>query len=269
MNFENIILDKKDHIARITLNRPRRLNSLNEEVFAELISAFDDVGKDEDMRVLIITGAGDRAFSSGADLRLPDQGGERVAYERTPELIRRGEKALPQGMIRHLKALEIPTIAMVNGVCAGGGYDLALACDIRIGSDKARFMVAFARLGATPIAGGAWFLPRIVGLSRAALLLFTGNFVEAEEAYRIGLLDKLVPHERLEQETMEIASTIASRPPIGIRLTKLNLYRGLGMDLDTALDFAVLANTITQSTEDFNEAITAFREKRQAVVKGR
>lgn len=269
MDYKNIVLNKQDHIATITLNRPRRLNSLNEEVFQELIDAFDNVGKDPEMRVLVITGTGDRAFSSGADLRLPEEGGEQAAYERKPILVRDHERALPQGTIRALKRLEIPTIAAVNGVATGGGYDLALACDMRIGSDKARFMVAFARLGAIPIMGGAWTMPRIVGVAKAAELLFTGNFVEAEEAYRIGLLNKLVPHARLMEETMALARTIAGRPPIGIRMTKMMLYKNLNGDLETALEMACMASAITQNTEDFDEAILAFREKRQGAVKGK
>lgn len=269
MDYKNIILSKEDHIAKVTLNRPRRLNSLNEEVFQELIDAFDNVGRDPEMRVLVITGAGDRAFSSGADLKLPGEGGEQAAYERKPILARDIERTWPQGTIRALRRLEIPTIAAINGVATGGGYDLALACDIRIGSEKARFMVAFARLGVTPIMGGSWTLPRIVGFAKAAELLFTGNFVEAEEAFRIGLLNKLVPHSKLMEETMAMASTIASRPPIGIRMSKMLLYRDQEVSLETALELACMSSAIVQNTEDFDEAILAFREKRQGVVKGK
>ena len=158
---------------------------------------------------------------------------------------------------------------MVNGIAAGAGFDLALACDLRIGSENARFMNAFIRIGLFPGWGGTWLYPRVMGLGKALEYLLTGDFLEAKEAEKLGVLNRLVPADELEKETMSLARKLAVGPPIAIKLTKLQVYKGLGMDLETALQIAAACETITLSSEDHKEGISAFLEKRQATYHGR
>lgn len=271
-NFETLILDKdhETHIARITLNRPDRLNAINDTMEYELVSAIEDVSTDDAMRVLILTGAG-RGFCAGADTKGMAGGDEKGIHsgERTAEEIRRNFR-LPQRMILGLHRMEKPTIAMVNGTAVGAGFDLACACDIRIGSSAARFMVAFVRIGLFPGYGGTWLYAKALGsVAKAAELLFTGDFMEAEQAYQHGLLNQLVDAEELEAATMEMAEKIAKGPPIALRLAKLMLYKGLEFDLETAMQMAAAAETITLSSEDHKEGLAAFREKRPPEYFGR
>jgi len=164
--------------------------------------------------------------------------------------------------------LEIPTIAMVNGIACGGGMDWAMCCDIRIGSENARFMVAYTRVGLFPDAGGTWLMPRVMGLAKASELIFTGDFVDAKEAERIGVLNRVVPAADLERETMELARKIAANPPLALRLAKLQLHKGLLWDLDTALEVEAGFAPIVMTSKDSQEAITAFVEKRKATFVG-
>lgn len=264
MSYETILLDKKEGIATITLNRPDRLNAISRQMQEDLASALGDVGADDDVRVLVLTGAG-RAFCAGADVG--GMGGERREREGA-EAIRRGFRGA-QAVILGLHRLEKPTIASVNGTAVGGGFDMACACDLRIGSENARFMSAFVRIGLFPGWGGTWLYAKVLGVPKAAELLFTGDFLEAAEAKELGMLNKLVPAEKLQEETLALARKIADGPPISIRLSKMQLYKGLQMDLETAMQFAAACETITLSSEDHREGITAFREKRKARFVGR
>jgi enoyl-CoA hydratase/carnithine racemase len=266
MEFRYILLEKKDHVATITLNRPDKMNALNEGMFDEIAAALADLAEDDDMRVVVLTGAG-RAFCAGADLRADE--GEQVLREPNAEAIRRGVRRSSRGCIEGLQQLPQPTIAMVNGACVGAGFDLALACDMRTGSEKTRFMVAYTRIGMIPGQGGAWMLAHVVGLPKAAELLFTGDFINAEDAARCGLLNRLVAADDLEKETTDLAGRIASVPPLANRINKMHLYRMLQMDLATALDFAAASQPILITSEDSQEAMNAFLEKREGVYKGR
>ena len=264
-DYETIILDRdaQEHIARITLNRPDRLNAISDQMGRELVEAIEDVAADDEMRVLVLTGAG-RGFCSGADTGGmaggQSQGGH--SGERGAEEIRRGF-GTAQRMILGLHRMEKPTIAMVNGAAVGAGLDLACACDIRTGSSNARFMVAYILIGLFPGYGGAWLYPRVLGsVAKAAELLFTGDFMEAEEALQHGLLNRLATPEELESATMEMARKIAQGPPIAMRLSKLMLYKGLEFDLETAMQMAAAAETITLTSRDHQEGLAAFREKR-------
>ena len=271
-NFEAIILDKnaESYIARIKLNRPDRLNAISQQMGQELVEAIEDVAADDEMRVLVPSGAG-RGFCYGADtggMAGSQEQGEHSG-EHGAEDLRRGF-GNAQRMILGLQRMEKPTIAMVNGAAVGAGFDLACACDIRIGSPAARFMAAFVRIGLFPGYGGTWLYARALGsVGKAAELLFTGNFLEAEEAEKHGLLNHLVDTEELEPFTMEMAQKIALGPPIAIRLAKLMLYKGLEFDLETAMKMAAAAETITLTSQDHREGITAFPEKRQPNYRGR
>ena len=258
--------DPDTGIARITLNRPERLNAINDQMQAEITDALTRADADPEVRVLIITGAG-RAFCAGGDM---DQlGGSANGAgsgwsSGNADEVRRSFR-LAQGMILGVQRCEKPVIAMVNGVATGAGLDLACACDIRIGTPNARFMSAYVRIGLFPGFGGTWLYPRTLGsLGRAAEMLFTGDFLEADEAYRLGFLNRLVADAELEAATLAMAGRIAAGPPIAIRLSKMMLYQGLEFDLETAMKMAAAAETITLTSQDHIEGVRAFREKRAA-----
>ena len=267
-SFNTVLVERRDeHIAWIAMNRPEQLNALSEELVAELGEALEWAAIDDTVRVVVVTGQG-RAFSAGADIGGRSGHGEDHT-PRTAEEARLGFRG-PHRLILGLHRMEKPTIAMVNGLAVGGGFDLACACDLRVGSPASRFMVAFVRIGLFPGYGGTWLYPRALGsIPKAAELLFTGDWLEAEEAHRSGLLNKLAPEGGLEETTMALARRIAEGPPIAIRLAKNLLYRGLEYDLDTALMMSAATETITLSSEDHREGIAAFREQRKPVFKGR
>lgn len=263
-DYRTIIVVKSDGVVKLTLNRPHIFNAINRTMSEELVRALDGLAQDEEARVLVLTGAG-RGFCSGSDFsRGADADREpREAGEGRPRSSGSGP------LSRRLIGLDIPTIAMVNGPAVGGGFDYALACDIRIGSEKARFQMTALRRGGMTAGGSSWLLPRMVGLGHAAFLTFSADFLEAEEAYRIGVLQRLVPAAELETVTMELAHRIASLPPLAIREAKRLMYRGMSMDLDASLDYAGLMLRYLVTTDDHDEGVRAFREKRAAVYKGR
>jgi enoyl-CoA hydratase/carnithine racemase len=266
MDFETIILKREEGIATIILNRSEKGNALNGQMFDELAVAFNEVARDKELRVLILTGAG-KGFCGGGDTSEMGEGGTYSQVE--PEEMRQIISQVAQSITRTLQRLEIPTIAMVNGFAVGSGFDYACACDIRIGSENARFSNAYIRVGLAPETGGGYLLPRVVGLSKAFEILYTGKWVDAKEAERVGLLNKLVPAEDLEKETMKLARQLAKAPPIAIRLTKQLVNKGLGTDLETALEMAAAYQAIVMTSEDYREGVAAWQEKREAVYRGR
>ncbi|MBI4304076.1 MAG: enoyl-CoA hydratase/isomerase family protein [Chloroflexi bacterium] len=268
MNYNTVVLKKEDHITTLLLNRPDRMNAVSPEMAKELLAALGEIDQDEDTRVVVVTGAG-KAFCAGADVGGMAGGNEPGVGSQTAEEQRRWHARVLGKITVGLQKLEKPTIAMVNGVAVGGGFDVALACDMRIGSENARFMNAFVRIGLFPGWGGTWLYPRVMGLAKAFEYLFTGDFLEAKEAERIGVLNRMVPAAELEKETMTLARKIASGPPIAIRLMKLQAYKGLQMDMETAVEMAAACESITLKSEDHREGIAAFREKRPAAYKGK
>jgi enoyl-CoA hydratase/carnithine racemase len=276
MEFKTIILEKKGGIAILTLNRPQALNAVSEQMANELVTAVGDVADDDTVRVLVIKGAG-RAFCAGGDFDYEKVRKGEIAIEDLkvwPEIekqVKRGKiPPKPQRyVILGLQNLDKPTIAMVHGFAAGLGWDIASACDIRIGSPAARFTIGFTTAGVPPDSGGAWLLPRLIGVGKALEFIFTGDTCDAQEAHRIGLLNRLVSNEQLEEETMKLAQKIANGSPIAFRLSKLLVYKGLGMDLDTAICFAMACVNIATASEDFKEAIKSFAEKKMPVFKDR
>ena len=197
MNYETIILGKKESIATITLNRPERLNAMSRELGQELMSALDDVDNDNEMRVLVITGAG-RAFCAGGDTGRINERLQRDKADPEDAESRRGLIRSEDNTTLKLQKMQKPTIAMVNGPAVGAGCNLALACDLRVGSENARFRNAFIVRGHVNAEGGTWLYPQVMGLPKALEYLLTGDFIEAKEAERIGALNHLVPAEELE-----------------------------------------------------------------------
>ena len=234
-------------------------------VTPEDIAALDRAATDPEVLVVIITGAG-RAFSAGGDVRsLGDQG----SAERPTPFERRAWLRRTQRLILAIRAVEKPVLAAINGVAAGGGCDIALACDIRFMAQGARIGEIFANIGLFPGTGGTWLLPRAVGVEKALELIWTAELVDAEEAQRIGLVGHVHPAEDLLDEVRAFATRLAAGPPMGLALAKAAVYRGLDQDLVAALDYASTAEAMTLSSDDHIEGIRAFREKRPPDFTGR
>ena len=254
MSFKKIIVEKEDGVAKITLNRPEVLNALDGEIINELKTAIKDVGKDKGLRAVVITGAG-RGFCSGVDLA-PSAS----VVEGLTEI---------HEIIKGITTMEKPVIALINGTAVGGGLDLAMACDIRIASEKAKLSEIFVKRGLLPDMGGTYFLPRLVGLGKAKELIFTGEIIDAKEAERIGLVNKVVPHEELNSTGMELARKLAKGPTLAIGKAKIAINREMELNLDSALKDAIEAGSFIFGTEDALEGIMAFVEKREPKFKGK
>ena len=276
MKYTTVEVKKDKGIAVIRLNRPEVRNAINEQMSQEFTDAIKDAADDESVRVVVITGTG-KAFCAGADFRF---GKVREGEQETKkaEDLQSVHNEIKKGNLLHGLQLDInlalqrmgkPVIAMVNGDAVGAGLDIALSCDMRVGSQDARFSVAYTRMGVVPDGGATWLLPRLVGLGKSLELILTGGLIDASEAYRIGLLNKLTAPADLEGETMKLAAQIAGGPPIAIRLSKMLVYKGLETDLETALQFLSACIPITTSSEDHQEAIKSFAEKRPPEFKGR
>jgi 2-(1,2-epoxy-1,2-dihydrophenyl)acetyl-CoA isomerase len=259
VSFETILYEKQNGVATITLNRPQALNAFTPQMNLEFQDALKDADQDQAARCILITGAG-RAFCAGQDLkgRTPDQKGS------LGESLR--ERYNP--MILRMRRTEKIVIAAVNGVAAGAGCNLALACDLRIASAEARFIQAFVRVGLAPDSGGSFFLPRLVGLSKALELLLLGEPVDADEALRIGLVAKVVPSDELLQVAADIAGRIA-RGPRSIGLIKRAVNRSLLPELEAQLEYEAKLQEIAGRSADYDEGVRAFLEKRAPVFTGK
>ncbi len=257
MDFKTLILKKEDNIGILTLNRPESLNAIGRLMFDELVDAMDVISKDRELRVLVITGAG-RAFSAGGDRTEHPLHSWGNSTQAAADILQR----IYAEIILKLFNLNIPSIAMVNGVAVGWGFDLALACDMRIGSENTRFMVAFTRVGLTPAAGGAWMLPRIVGVGKAMEIILTADFIEAKDAERLGILNRVVPAANLEKETMALAKKFSKNSPLANRLTKMQVHKGLFSDLSEALERGATCQALCQTSEFTLKAFTNFGDKK-------
>lgn len=258
--YQTLIYEKKENIGVLTINRPQRMNAISNELTSELKKFLDEIENDDELRVLVITGAGDKAFVAGADINeLVDRDaliGRRVSRQR-------------QEIFSRIENLHVPAIAAINGYALGGGLELALACSIRVCSDKAQFGAPEVKLGIIPGDGGTQRLPRLVGLGRAMEMILTGDFIDAEEAYRIGLVNKIVPHEELMEKAMELAKKIASRPPLAVRYAKEAVNRSLEGSTVSGFALESFLHALSCTTEDKKEGVSAFLEKRKGKFKGR
>ena len=257
-NPKSFLYDQRDGIGTITLNRPDRLNAITFEVYHELTDFLAQLRDERDVRVIVITGAG-RAFCSGGDVR--DIIGE-LQGEDAEGLLR--FTRLTCDLIRNMRALPKPIIASLNGTTAGAGACIALASDIRIAAAEAKIAFIFVKVGlAGTDMGATYLLPRVVGLAKATELLMTGDFIEAEEAARVGLYNRVVPRDQLESVTRQFAEKLANGPHSGIAKTKEMLNRELHMSFEAALEAEAVAQALCMQTPDFKEAHAAFIEKRK------
>ncbi len=259
MEFQNLLLEKDGHIAVITLNRPEVRNALDPRTWAEIRAAIRECRFDNDVRVVIITGAGGKAFASGADIRS-------LKERETLEVL----KSEAQEALNDIENLDKPVIAAIDGFALGGGCELALACDIRIATSRSKLGQPEVNLGIIPGAGGTQRLQRVVGIGKAKELIFTGDIISAEEARQIGLVNKVVEQpEDLMPAAREMAGKIIAKGPVAVSLAKAAINVGANTDIHSGLMFEKFAQTIAFSTADRIEGTTAFLEKRKPEFKGK
>jgi 2-(1,2-epoxy-1,2-dihydrophenyl)acetyl-CoA isomerase len=257
--LETIIVDRDDRgIVTVTLNRPHKKNAINGPMWTELFETFTNIGHDDSVHAMILTGAGGE-FCSGADLSSPDDG----------EKHQLGRMHYFAQMALALHHMPFPTIAKIDGVAAGAGLNLGLGCDLVVASDRARFSEIFHRRGLAIDLGGSWLLPRLIGLHRAKELAFFADVISAEEADRIGIVNRIVPHEKLDAFVDDWAARLADAPPLAIHLTKRMLTNSFSMSLDEALQYEGMAQSVTIASDDVKEAFTAFFKKQPPTFKGR
>ncbi len=267
VEYEHILYDVADGIATITLNRPERLNAFDNLMLSEWRDAIERSDADREVRVIILTGAG-RGFCSGMDVAHETAGEGVLQSEESVAERRHSLRNSVHHIPRALVQLEKPYIAAVNGAAVGAGMDMASMADIRFASERARFGMGYVRMGLIPGDGGAWTLPRIVGRAKALELIWSGELVDAQEALRIGYVSEVCPPEELLDRTREFAQKIARGPATAIQLAKKLVYRSANLTFDEHLDFAQMAMTLAQSTEDAKEGPLAFTEKREPNFKG-
>src|SRR5688572_743951 len=260
MTYETITVEKKDNgVAVITINRPDKLNALNRQVHIDGVAALDELRRDDEVRVVVITGAGEKAFIAGADIsEFADQ---------TP--VSQRNSFHERTLFNTIDTFPKPTIAMVNGFCLGGGCELALACDIRVCSETARFSQPEINLGIMPGGGGTQRLTRLVGEGRSMEMILTGDMIDAATAERFGLVNHVYPAAELEAKTLELAGKIAEKAPIALQLCKEAVKFASRSNLDEGLRREVDLFAICFSTEDKQEGVAAFLEKRKPNFKGK
>jgi 2-(1,2-epoxy-1,2-dihydrophenyl)acetyl-CoA isomerase len=257
MPYEFIVVDAAAGVMVITLNRPGVLNSFNAQMARELRAALDDSRVDKSVRAVMITGAG-RAFCAGQDLSEVPAGNEGEAFDLGATV-----RATYNPVIKSIRKLEIPVICAVNGVAAGAGANLALACDIVFASETASFIQSFAKVGLIPDSGGTFFLPRIVGLPRATAMMLTAEKIDARRAYEIGMVYRVCSADTLHTEALTLATELAGMPTRGLGLTKRALNASLSNDLEAQLELEADLQREAGRTHDFGEGVRAFLEKRK------
>ncbi len=256
-NYKTILLEVSDRIATLTVNRPEVRNALSKEVVEEMHAALRALAARDDVGVLILTGAGDKAFVSGADIGEIRERGKREALE-----------AINQELFTAVESFPWPVIAAVGGYVLGGGFELCLACDLRVAAEEARFGFPETGLGIIPAAGGTQRLPRHIGWGKAKELVLTGEIIDAREAERLGLVSKVVPRAELMAAARALAEKILSRGPLAVRLAKLTLNVAARAGLDAGLQVERLAQTVLFESKDKLEGTTAFLEKRKPKFRG-
>lgn len=258
--YTTILYERTDSVLKITLNRPDRFNAFTAEMHKELGDAFKNAAKDDAVRAVILTGAG-KAFCSGQDLKEVKDNpntslADRLRLNYNPNIMR-------------IRNIEKPVICAINGVAAGAGMSLALACDLRIASDQASMLQAFVNVGLVPDTGSTWMLPRLLGYHKAFEICSTGRPIKADEALRLNLIDEIVEHDKLDTFTMELAMKYATAPTKAIGAIKRAFNKASGSTLEEALDYEAYLQDILGHTDDYKEGVAAFNEKRKPQFKGR
>ena len=264
MTYEQITVERDGAVAKITLNRPDVLNALTQVMSDELVDAFTTAREDAEIRAVLLTGAG-RGFCAGQDLA---EFRDRLDEGQPPDIQEHLERAYHK-LIPVIVEIPKPVVCAVNGVAAGAGVSLAVACDVRIASEAARFTQAFVKIGLVPDSGGTWLLPRVVGYAKALELSISGDMVDADTALSIGLVSRVVAADALEKESLDYAATLAALPTAAIGEAKVLFRDAMTMDLRGALVAEAAAQSLMGETHDFMEGVTAFAEKREPRFEGR
>jgi enoyl-CoA hydratase len=260
MEFRHVIYEKNEGIATITLNRPEALNALSTEVVEEILRAVEDVRTDENIRVVVLTGAGEKAFSAGADIK---------AMVGMTALKARELSSMGERLCVTLENLEKPVIAAINGYALGGGMEVAMACDLRIASENARMGQTEINIGLIPGWGGTQRLTRLVGMTKAKELVFTGRMIDARTAEQIGLLNMAVPADKFREIVHQLAVDLASKAPVALKVAKALITKGADMSLDAALELEREGFGVIGYTDDLKVGTSAFAEKRKPEFKGK
>lgn len=260
MDFKFIIYEKSEGIATITLNRPEALNAFSKEVVSEVLQALEDIRSDESVRVVILTGAGEKAFSVGADIKAMIG----MNSLKARELSLMGEK-----LCLALENLEKPVIAALNGYALGGGLEVAMSCDLRIASENSRMGQTEINIGLIPGWGGTQRLTRLVGRTKAKEMVFTGKMIDARTAEQLGIVNMVVPADKFREAVRQFALELASKAPVAIKVAKALIDKGAEIGLDSALALEREGFGVVASTEDLQEGVNAFTEKRKPVFKGK
>ncbi len=261
MPYKHLLIDREDNVGIVTINRPDKYNALNDEVVAELSAAMDELAADDGVRSIIVTGAGDKAFVSGADI------GMLQALKSSIDATANSQRG--QALTLKIENLAKPVIAALNGYTLGGGLELAMACDIRIASDTARLGQPEINLGLIPGYGGSQRLPRLAGKGMAKLLILTGDMIDAHEALRVGLVEKVVPLAELMGAAKTLAQKLAAKSPVTMAAAKDAINLGQEVDLERGLSIESLEFGALSTSEDYREGTSAFLEKRKPAFKGR
>ena len=261
MGYNTIIYEKENNIGIITLNRPKSMNSINSELINDLNQVITEIEQDEEIGAVIITGGHEKFFGAGADIKEISTLDSAIKAHDFINVIK--------PLFNRLENLEKPTIAAVSGVALGGGCELTLACDIRIAAENALFGLPEVKIGVLPGAGGTQRLPRLIGAGRAKEMLYLGDPIDVNEAYRIGLANKVVKLDSLMDEARKMAAKLAKQPAYGVKMIKSCVNKGINMDLQSALDYESRCFEFLFSTEDQKEGIRAFVEKRKPAYKGK
>ncbi len=259
MDYQTILFELKDRIATITFNRPDRLNAINEAMREDFSRLFDEIQTNEEIGVIVFTGAG-RAFSAGGDIEYFERDWKTTAF--------RAENHRLTQFFDELELIEKPVIAAINGPCTGAGLQITLSCDLRIASDQAKFGFRENNIGLIPGAGGCSRLVKLIGYGRAKELIFTGEMISAAEAERIGLINRVVPHDELMNHTRQLAEHLLTRAPEALGLAKRLLWHAVTSDFATGRMLEALAQSVLIKSDDHREGIRAFREKRKPQFKG-
>jgi enoyl-CoA hydratase len=260
MEFKHIIYEKSEGVATITLNRPEALNAFSKEVVDEILQALENVRNDESVRVVILTGAGEKAFSAGADIKAM----KGMNALKARELSLMGEK-----LCGALENLEKPVIAAINGYALGGGLEVAMACDLRIAVENARMGQTEVNIGLIPGWGGTQRLTRLIGKTKAKELVFSGKIVDAKTAEQLGILNLVVPTDKFRETVRQFALELAQKAPVALKVAKALINKGADISLDAALALEREGFGVVASTEDLQEGVSAFTEKRKPAFKGK
>jgi len=260
MEFKYIIYEKSEGIATITLNRPEALNAFSKEVVDEVLQALEDIKNDENTRVVILTGAGEKAFSTGADIKAM----KGINALKARELSLMGEK-----LCSAFENFDKPVIAAINGYALGGGLEVSMACDVRIASENARMGQTEINIGFIPGWGGTQRLTRLIGRTKAKELIFTGKMIDAKTAEQLGLVNMIVPADKFKETVRQFATELASKAPVALKVAKTLINKGADISLNDAIALEREGFGVVGSTEDLQEGVSAFIEKRKPTFKGK